>query len=323
MKAKPALICAAALLLAATLPLHGQTTAAKAPFTAQAVAGAHWSDGVTITQNAGSFRFQSDGLPNHDLAEKYLVPIGNAQPFTNFEQKLSKDFVKANPIDVTITLTPVYSDLVTQTSLGMIGVMISGAPLFNDYENPQRSIVAMDDQHVQNGAAFLDTCNGHPLQNGSTYHYHASPPCVTKTVDKTGAHSTMIGVLLDGFPIYGPQGANGTRITNADLDECSGHISATPEFPGGVYHYHLTTDAAPYSIDCYHGAVDASLARQNGSGGQAMPDFAKIAAQLGVGQHALMDALGAQRPPNFKAAAAALGITENALRAAMPRPPAQ
>ncbi|WP_405054020.1 hypothetical protein [Tabrizicola sp.] len=39
------------------------------------------------------------------------------------------------------------------------------------------------------------------MQNGSSYHYHASPPCVTETVDAAGAHSTMIGVLLVGFPI--------------------------------------------------------------------------------------------------------------------------
>ena len=41
----------------------------------------------------------------------------------------------ASPIDVTIPLAPVYTETVTQAPLGMIGVMISGAPLFNDCEN--------------------------------------------------------------------------------------------------------------------------------------------------------------------------------------------
>ncbi len=287
--------------------------------------GAKWSDNVTVTltSDGTSFRYQSNGLPSHDLAKAYLVPIGQEQPFTNFEIKATDGFVKASPIDVTIPLTPVYSETVTQTSLGMIGVMISGAPLFNDYENPQRSIVAMDDQHIQDGAAFLDSCNGHPLQQGNSYHYHASPPCVTQTVDTGGEHSAMIGVLLDGFPIYGPQGDAGTIVGNADLDECSGHLGRTPEFPAGIYHYHLTTKDAPYSIDCYHGKVDASLVNAAMGGGPrgGGPDFAAVAQTLGVTQHALMDALGAQMPPNFKAAASALGITEEALRAAMPPPP--
>ena len=289
--------------------------------TAAAVTAARWADRVTITVDGTSFRFESDGLPDHPLAKAYLVPVGQEQPFTDFEIKPTEGFVVADPINATIPLFPVYTDTMTPTSLGMIGVMISGAPLFNDYENPERSMVAMDDQHIQDGVGFLDTCNGHPLQRGNSYHYHASPPCVTKTVDAAGSHSAMIGVLLDGFPIYGPQGDAGVVVTNADLDECSGHTGATPEFPGGIYHYHLTTEEAPYSIDCYHGVVDASVTTRVGGPGGAPPDFAAIAAELGVSQHALIDALGAQRPPDFDAAAAILGITAQALRAAMPPPP--
>lgn len=102
------------------------------------------------------------------MADAYLVPIGHEQPFTEFETIPSAGFVTATTINVTIPLTPVYSDTVAPTSLGMIGVMISGARLFNDYENPERSSVATDDQHSQDGAPFPDTCNGHPLQNGSS-----------------------------------------------------------------------------------------------------------------------------------------------------------
>lgn len=108
----------------------------------------------------------------------------------------------------------------------------------------------MDDQNTEDGASFLDDCNAHLLQNGSAYHYNASPPCVSETVDGEGNHAIMMGVLLDGFPIFGPQGDGGIIITNADLDECSGHVGVTPEFPEGIYHYHLTTTQAPYSIDC-------------------------------------------------------------------------
>lgn len=289
--------------------------------TEAAVNAAQWSGDVTVTTDGTSMHYISNGLPNHALADAYLVPIGQEQPFTDFEIKQTEGYVVASPIDVTIPLVPVYSETTTDTSLGMIGVMISGARLFNDYENPQRSIVAMDDQHEQDGAKFLDDCNGHPLQSGGSYHYHASPPCVTETVDQAASHSTLIGVLLDGFPIYGPQNEGGVIVTNADLDECSGHVGPTPEFPDGIYHYHLTTQKAPYSIDCYHGQVDSTLSAQMGGGER--PDFTAIAATLGVSEHALTDALGSQRPPNFDTAAAMLGISADDLRAALPPPPGQ
>ncbi|MCD0176366.1 YHYH protein [Deinococcus sp. 14RED07] len=38
--------------------------------------------------------------------------------------------------------------------------------------------------------------------------------------------------------IYGSAEADGSAP--ADLDECSGHFAATPEYPGGVYHYHAS-----------------------------------------------------------------------------------
>ncbi len=279
-----------ACMAAMAVLLAGAASAQQAANTSTAVASAKWGGNVTIELEADSFRFRSDGLPNHPLANAYLVPV--------------------------------FSDTTTDTSLGMIGVLISGAPLFNDYENPERSIVALDDQHIQDGIGFLDTCKGHPLQLGSSYHYHASPPCVTETVDASGSHSSMIGVLLDGFPIYGPRGEGGVIVTNADLDTCGGHVGPTPEFPDGIYHYHLTTQEAPYSIDCYHGVVDASLATAMGGHG-GPPDFAAAASALCVSQHALMDALGTQRPPNFEAAATTLGVTVDALRAALPPAPGQ
>lgn len=45
-------------------------------------------------------------------------------------------------------------------------------------------------------------------------------------------------------------------LTNADFDECGGHVGVTPEFPDGIFHYHLTANEAPYSVDCYHGEAE-------------------------------------------------------------------
>lgn len=334
------------LLLGAMAALSLTTAIATAPSfakdsapvsTAVAVAAAQWAEDVTVTLEATAFRYQSDGIPNHELPEAYVVPKDPGQspfgslPDSAFDVFQTSEWLQVTPIDVTIPLTPVYSETPTQTSLGIIGVMISGGRLFNDYEDHLRENVAADDQKVIGNAKFLDDCTGHPLASGTSYHYHGVPTCITETTDSTGEHSTMIGVLLDGFPVYGPQGADGNIMTNMTLDACSGHFEATPEFPDGIYHYHLTNDSAPYSIDCYHGVVDESIARadmpQQGGDmpGQANagqgPDFAAVAKTLGVTEGALVAALGQSMPPDFASAAERLGISEADFRAAMPPPP--
>ena len=60
----------------------------------------------------------------------------------------------------------------------------------------------------------------------------------------------VIGVLLDGFPVYGTIDTNGA--TPSDLDACNGHVGATPHFPQGIYHYHVTS-APPYISGCFRG----------------------------------------------------------------------
>ncbi|MBB5722032.1 hypothetical protein FHS72_001656 [Loktanella ponticola] len=317
----------AVLVAAATLSfsaLNAQDSASASVNTASAVEAAAWSDNVTITMDtaANTFRFESDGIPSHGFAEKYLIPSDPTnQPFEDkpiefFDIVNSADYFKESPVDTTITTQPVYTDAVTDTSLGRIGVALSGAQIFNDYENFERSVVALDDQVVHDHVAFLDECNGHTLVDGTEYHYHGIPVCITEGLEQADAHSVMIGVLEDGFPVYGNQGAGGAIVTNADLDECSGHVDVTPEFPEGIYHYHLTADEAPYMIDCYHGEVEvAAMGPQGGA-----PDFGAVATQLGVTQDALMDALGNAMPPDFAAASEAMGISEDVLRAAMPAP---
>jgi hypothetical protein len=43
-----------------------------------------------------------------------------------------------------------------------------------------------------------------------------------------------------------------------DLDECNGCFGVTPEYPEGIYHYHLT-DEFPYISRLFHGTPDSSF----------------------------------------------------------------
>jgi hypothetical protein len=301
--------------------------------TKSAIEKADWGKNVKITffDDVFQYQYSSNGLPNHSLADAYLIPKDVAsQPFkddpvSSFDTKKS-DYIKETTIDTKITYNPKYSSTVTNTPLGRIGVTLSGAALYNDYENMERTVVALDDNVTHDHASFVDDCNGHSLQDGSSYHYHGVPKCISTVVDKAGQHSALIGVLQDGFPVYGSKDTGGVAITNEKLDECGGHFGITPEFPQGVYHYHLTEDKAPYSIDCYHGEItvsDTQMPPQNGNnaGGMQQPDLAKAAATLGVTESALKEALGDSRPPDFDAAAKKMGITTDKLRSAIGTPP--
>jgi YHYH protein len=118
------------------------------------------------------------------------------------------------------------------TPLGPIGVSVNGVPLFNQYGGPN--------QPLTNEITGFDQWWGHPQQQGG-YHYHVEPKYIT-TVKAT--KSSLVGFLLDGFPVYGPE-ENGATVTNAMLDAYHGHTTVTADYPNGIYHYH-TTSTDPY-----------------------------------------------------------------------------
>jgi len=130
-----------------------------------------------------------------------------------------------------IPITPTESTSKSATPLGPIGVSINGVAIFNQYAGPGTPLT--------NEINSFDQYNGHPQQSGQ-YHYHVEPKYITTQKGK----SALIGVLLDGFPLYGPV-ENGVTLTSANLDAYHGHTGVTAEFPNGIYHYHITADA-PY-----------------------------------------------------------------------------
>lgn len=222
---------------------------------ASVVQAAGWADNVTITLSGDSFTFESDGLPDHGALDAYALMGGDTIG------------VSATDISLEIPLNPVVAASTTEAGLGAIGAAISGAVFFNPYEG-DGTTVALEDNFEVDGAPFIDSCNGHPLGTGDTYHYHGIPYCITDVVDTPGEHSTLIGYLLDGFPVYGPNEGDDSPPT--DLDDCSSHEGPTPEHPQGVRHYHLT-ETAPYSIPCYVGEVSASNTMGTPPGGGGPP----------------------------------------------------
>lgn len=242
-------------------PSPGATSASPTS-TAEGLRLASWGSNVTVTIADGTIRYVSNGIPNHPRQAQYALPNQGVRVPTATTATAGKDPTVAQNYDLKITTNPVMAASKTSTSLGTIGLMISGAALFNPYEG-NGTTVAMKSNFTVTGSdgkpvAFLDSCNGHPTPMGA-YHYHGLPSCITSTIDTQGGPSHILGVALDGFPIYGDRDASGAVITASQLDKCNGITSVTPEFPNGIYHYVLLDTAdSTSSIKCFSGTVDAS-----------------------------------------------------------------
>jgi hypothetical protein len=128
----------------------------------------------------------------------------------------------------------------SDTNLGPIGVAVNGVAFFNQYAAGR---TPLDDE-----IRSFDRYNGHPAPM-NLYHYHTEPLYLTAQ-----GSSRLLGVLLDGFPVYGTQDADGTRPS--DLDACNGHVRATADFPAGIYHYHVVA-TPPYISGCFRGTPGA------------------------------------------------------------------
>ena len=216
-----------------------------------------------MTYANGKLRFVSNGLPNHKRDAEYALPNAGVRVPGATTATASADPTVAQSYDVSISLSPTKASSTTSTSLGIIGYMISGASLFNPYEGDGSTVATASNFSVKNSSGeavyFLDACSGHPTPMGQ-YHYHALPKCVTSQVDQTNGPSHIIGIALDGYPIYGNRDSNGKEVAAGDLDACNGLTSATPEFPNGIYHYVLLdTKDSTSSIRCFAGTVDGAL----------------------------------------------------------------
>lgn len=245
-------------------------SSSKVVSTVSAVKKAKWNPTVKLTYSKNAVIMQPNGIPNHTRDAYYAVPISQEIVVPDAStSKIVKDPTKAQTYKFTIPTSPKYSSKTTTTSLGSIGVMISGAVLYNPYEGDGKTVAMASNFTITNKngitASFVDKCAGHPTPNMGAYHYHGLPSCVTSQVDQPSKPSHIIGFALDGFPIYGDRDIKGNKVSVNSLDKCNGIYSATPEFPNGIYHYVLLGSAdARSSISCFHGEVDRTQV-------QAMP----------------------------------------------------
>lgn len=178
---------------------------------------------------------EGNGLPDHPTG---IYPISTGDDAYAFDR--NPNTITAQDNHIQLPANPTLADAPACVG-GMVGITISGVPLFNGVDAGGRDAVANEIQ---------DSCQGHPQRSG-VYHYHGLSSCLP---DEGQGHSALLGWALDGFGLYGPYGENGEVLTSASLDECHGHthVVVWDGQPVNMFHYHLTYDF-PYSVGCYRG----------------------------------------------------------------------
>ena len=199
--------------------------------------------GVTsnIYQDNNWVYINVNSLPDHgspyyegtQWEESLYLPYDGSNPFvSNFI--LNPNRISLQNILFKIPRNPEQSSSINPTQMGPIGVALNGIPFYNQYGAGGNPL----DQEINS----IDQYNGHPAPgtSGGRYHYHMEPFWLTDNYGR----DALIGFLLDGYPIYGPE-ENGLDLISSDLDEFHGHFHENQDFPNGIYHYHITADA-PY-----------------------------------------------------------------------------
>ena len=191
---------------------------------------------LTITLNGASRTVSTNDLPNHNTG---TFPIAALDPAHAYDG--NPNSIASQTILYSLVANPVAAATPTCLSGGPIGVLLSGALLFDALDGEGRDAVAHELQ---------DSCQGHPQQSDE-YHYHNLTSCIS---DPGTGHSNLLGYALDGYGVFGVRGESGQVLTNADLDACHGHTESIPWDGQTVtmYHYHATY-AYPYTLGCFHG----------------------------------------------------------------------
>lgn len=193
------------------------------------------SIGMSYEINGDNVIFTTNDLPDHKspyyLNTEWENELYEAYNGENSQFNLNPNRIAEQNFTFTIPLHPQEASNHSATNLGPMGIARNGVAFFNQY--------AAGNSPLTNEINSFDQYLGHPAQMGN-YHYHIEPTYLTHQF----GDDAFLGLLADGFPVYGPI-ENGVKITNNDLDDYHGHTSITADFPNGIYHYHIT-DEDPY-----------------------------------------------------------------------------
>lgn len=196
-----------------------------------------WPDATfSLVDSGADLAYRGNGLPVNEPTGTFpITPADSA-----YRWDTNPNRIAAQHLALEIPAHPERAARPGCLPMGMIGFTVSGVAFYDALDDAGRDAAAHEIQ---------DDCDGHPQAN-SEYHYHDASPCIP------GVESdAVVGWALDGYPILGLRNADGTWVTDAQLDACHGR--AEPVVVGGRtydYAYHLTREY-PYTLGCFAGRL--------------------------------------------------------------------
>nr|WP_299174695.1 YHYH protein [uncultured Allomuricauda sp.] len=166
---------------------------------------------------------ETNGLPNHTTV---YWGTGEDLYIEEPDVQLTPSIIPNFNAEATLRVpqNPELASNSSSTSLGAIGIAVSGAAIFNDQEG---------NGPLSSAAGSLDYTGGHI--GPSVYHYHLEPTAWSEDDEE------LIGILADGFFIYGRK-CNSTGDYPDNLDASGGHTSVTQHTTEAEYHYHIENE---------------------------------------------------------------------------------
>ncbi|MEC8168277.1 MAG: YHYH protein, partial [Candidatus Thermoplasmatota archaeon] len=181
---------------------------------------------VSITMNETHITITTNGLPDHDFESTLACTQANdCTRAQNYEWTVPRSPVNDTTGGHDATNCPeANGDYECAAALGEVAIAINGVPFYGPEDGPGGDAVAShhgvyeeDRQPIE-----LGVCHAHNGQGG-TFHYHADANCLHWHPDAgedmldynistpaavaentaNGSHSAVIGVAMDGYPIYG------------------------------------------------------------------------------------------------------------------------
>jgi hypothetical protein len=246
---------------------------------------------VTISIEGGYRVFRANGVPDHAPGQ--------------FPNRGNPNAISAQSYYFRVTLKPQTNAAPREGRGAWFGVALNGVPFepgTGEFWNGQREW----NYEAKSGFINLglDLNNAHVQPTGA-YHYHGLPTGLMTRLGGEGQKMLRVGYAADGFPIYtsyghsvatnvasalrvmrsswqikkggrsgGPGGNYDGKFTadyeyvsgSGDLDECNGRFGVTPEYPQGIYHYHITEEF-PQLARQWRGTPDASFFKRGGGPG--------------------------------------------------------
>ncbi len=200
---------------------------------------------VSLTKSGSNVIIVTDSTPDY-LSKYYSESSGcyTAQTTTYPDPNT----IASQSMTITVPYAPT-STAGASMGMGTVGVALNGVVIFDP--------VAAGSDNIYDEAGSFDYCEGHPQDQG-VYHYHTEPYSISSNDD------SLIGVMGDGYFIYGRRDADGTIASSSGswATAYGGHVGVPPRGTSSIFHYHAHLQSGSNSSG---GTVNAYFLSGNGT----------------------------------------------------------